>query len=101
MEIEKYFLVNQFCVSHEVEYTFIESLDQIGFIEIHQIENQDYIHLERLPILEKAIRLTQDLSLDINELEIILDLLEKIENLQEENKLLKSKIEMYRNIISD
>jgi hypothetical protein len=101
MEIEKYFLVNQFCVSHEVEYAFIESLDQIGFIEIHQFENKDYIHLERLPILEKAIRLTQDLSLDINELEIILDLLEKIETLQEENKMLKSKIEMYRKIISD
>jgi hypothetical protein len=41
------------------------------------------------------------LSLDINELEIILDLLEKIETLQEENKMLKSKIEMYRKIISD
>ena len=54
-----------------------------------------------MPILEKAMRLTKDLSLDINELEIILNLLEKIESLQDENKLLKSKIEMYRNIISD
>lgn len=94
MEIEKYFLVNQFCVSHEIDIDFLHSLHQIGFIEIHQFESQNYVHLESLPILEKAIRLNQDLNLEINELEIILSLLDKIESLQEENKTLKYKVEM-------
>ncbi len=101
MEIEKYFLVRQFCISHDIEIELIESLHEIGFIKIRQIENQNYIHFESLSILEKAIRLNRDLALEINELEIVLGLLEKIENLQEKNKVLKAKLESYKNIFSD
>lgn len=101
MEIEKYFLVKQFCVSHNIEIELIESLHEIGFIQILQIQNQNYIHLESLPILEKAIRLNQELAIEINELEIVLGLIDKIENLQKENKVLKAKLERYGNIFSD
>lgn len=101
MEIEKYFLVKQFCTSHDIEIELIEFLQEIGFIQIRQFENQHYIHLESLPILEKAIRLNQELAIEINELEIVLGLLDKIENLQEENKVLKAKLERYGYIFSD
>jgi hypothetical protein len=101
MEIENYFLVKHFCNSHNIQIELIDSLSEIGFIQIHQFENQNYISLESLPVLEKAIRLNQELSLEINELEVVLDLLNKIENLQEENKMLKLKLAMYGNVFSD
>ena len=97
MEIENYFLVKQFCISHDVEIALIESFHEIGFIQILRIKNENYIHLESLSNLEKAIRLNQELAIEINELEIVLGLLDKIENLQEENKVIKAKLESYRN----
>ena len=97
MEIEKYFLVNQFCISHNIEIEFIESLQEIGYINIHHFENERYIQLDRLTSLEKAIRLNQELEVGINELEIVLNLLEKIENLQDENRILKANLAIFRN----
>jgi uncharacterized membrane protein YjjP (DUF1212 family) len=56
------------------------------------MEQEHYIHQEELPKLEKMVRLHQDLGINLEGLEAIHHLLEKVEQMQSEVNLLKNKL---------
>jgi len=86
---------DEFCTHHKVEYSFINSLNEFGLIEITTLEQGRFIEAESLTELEKYARLHYDLEINLEGIEAITFLLEKVKNLQNEINLLKNKLRLY------
>ncbi|NGF58211.1 hypothetical protein G5B00_17010 [Parapedobacter sp. SGR-10] len=84
------FKIIDICQAHKLEMTFIHELHQSGLIEIIVQEEQDYVDEEHLPLIEKFSNWHNDLELNIQGIEVVSRLLERIEQLQQEIRLLKT-----------
>jgi chaperone modulatory protein CbpM len=80
------------CTYHEVEYTFIRSLGEAGLLELRVIDQTTYITESDLQKLEKMIRMHNDLEINVPGIEAITHLLERIEQLQEEMRVLRNRV---------
>lgn len=95
MENQEYIEIEIFCQQYCVEVPFILSLQHFGLIEIEQRNEQYFIPLNQLAEIEKIIRLQNDLQINTEGVDITLHLLQKIDNLQKEISLLKSRLSLY------
>jgi hypothetical protein len=93
--IDDLIAVSEFCVNHNVEISFLNLLQENGLIEISTIESTYFVEKEQLPQLEKYVRFYYDLDINLEGIETINYLLEKIENLQNENIALKNRLRFY------
>jgi hypothetical protein len=87
--------VNEFCVHHHIEISFIELLHQNGLIKINTIKSKYFVDKEQLPKLEKFVRFYYDLNINIEGIETITYLLNRIENYQNEITELKNRLRFY------
>ena len=87
--------VQQFCTLHNIELSFISLLHDNGLIEITTLEQTTFISEERLPELEKIIRLRNELDINVEGIEAITHLLCRIESLQQEVKRMKNRLSIY------
>ena len=86
---------NEFCISHNIEITFINSLQEAGLIEITTISETEYIHESQLNELEKIVRLYYEMDINLEGIETVIHLLQKINDMQEEITLLKNRLRLY------
>lgn len=84
MERDNLIPAKDFCIYHNIEYSFINSLEDSGLISITSIEQSTYISADELQKLEKFVRLHYDLDINVEGIETINHLLEKIEELQKQ-----------------
>ena len=95
MQTEYLIALDEFCANHHIEISFISSLQQTGLIEIKRVKETGYIDAGQLHQLEKFIRLYYELDINLEGIETISYLLERIKSLQEENIKLKNKLRLY------
>lgn len=81
-----------FCKSHQLEDTYIYTLRDYGFIEIVEEENEVFLKPEELPKLEKIVQFNRDLDINLEGVEVVLQLLDRIEGLQRETRILKNRL---------
>jgi chaperone modulatory protein CbpM len=86
---------SDFCTWHQVEYTFICSLQEAGLVEITVIDQGEYIPETELQKLEKMIHMHRDLDINIAGIEAITHLLQRVEAIQEEMRILKNRLKLY------
>ncbi|MFZ4547021.1 MAG: chaperone modulator CbpM, partial [Bacteroidales bacterium] len=65
MQTEYLVSVDEFCANHNIEISFISSLQQNGLLEITTIEQTGFIEVGQLPQVEKFIRFFYDLDINI------------------------------------
>ena len=94
-QIDDLIAVNEFCVNHNVEIDFITLLQQNGLIEISTIGSECYVEKEQLPQLEKFVRFYYELDINLEGIETINYLLQRIEKLQNEVVVLKNRLRLY------
>lgn len=87
--------IKQFCVYHEIENTFITELHNYGLVQIIVLEEDEYLQPEQLPAVEKMIRLHYDLKINIEGIDVIANLLDKIEALQQNLTTTQNKLRLY------
>jgi hypothetical protein len=97
MSKEKFIQINQLCTHYEVEMSLFSELKELGIIEILTIEDGYFIHEEKISIVEKVVRMQKDLNLNLEGVDIVLNLLEKIDNLQSELNTVKNRLRLYEN----
>ncbi len=95
MQTQHLISAEEFCVHHHVEYSFINSLQQFGLIEVKTIEENRFIDPEKLTDLEKFVRLHYDLDINLEGIEAITYLLQKVKSLQDEVNMLKNRLSLY------
>lgn len=98
METENLIPANQFCEHHNVEFSFIHLLHENGLIEISRVQESEFIPVSKLPELEKLVRLHYDLDINLEGIEAITNLLQRVENMQQEITMLKNKLRLYEAI---
>ena len=81
-----------FCTSHNIDITFIQSLHDYGLIEVTTIEQSTFVHTEQLPQLEQFIRLHYELDINLAGIDAISNLLQRIEQMQNEIRMLKNRL---------
>ncbi len=95
MQTEYLVAVDEFCASHNIEISFISSLQQNGLIEITTIEQTGFIDAEQLPQVEKFIRFYYELDINIEGIETITHMLDRIRSMQDEIIALRNRLRLY------
>lgn len=95
MQIENLTALDEFCAKHEIEISFVDSLQQNGLIEITMIENAWFIDSNQLLKLEKFVRFYYELDINLEGIETISHLLERVNALQDELTMLKNRLGIY------
>lgn len=95
MQTEYLIAVDKFCACHNIEISFISSLQHNGLIEITTIEEADFIDAEQLPQLEKIVRFHYELDINLEGIETITHLLNRLNIVQEKNKALRNRLRLY------
>jgi len=95
MQTEYLVAVKEFCSSHEIEISFITSLQQTGLIEITKIEETEFLDQNQLQQVEKIIRFYYDLDINLEGIETISHLLKRIGSLHDEIMELRNRLRLY------
>jgi hypothetical protein len=95
MQTQNLISLNEFCVNHNIEIEFISSLQQTGLIEITTLKEVEYIDTDQLQQLEKIIRLHYEFDINLEGIETITHLLQRINSMQDEIIALKNRLRFY------
>lgn len=95
MNHEQLIPISTLCKHYKIETSFFKSLDEQGLIEITTIETSNCIHQDHIQQVEKMIRLHQDLHINIEGIDTVLNLLDRIEALQSELHTVKRRLGVY------
>ena len=88
-------LITQFCIHHEIESSFIFSLQEFGLVTVLEYKNEQYLALEEIGEVEKIIRLHYELGINIEGIDAIFGLLKKVTALQSELQIANSRMEAF------
>jgi hypothetical protein len=87
--------IDEFCANHDIEISFISLLQQTGLIEIKTIKETGYIDPNQLLQLEKIVRLYYELDINLEGIETINYLLQRINSMHDENIMLRNRLRLY------
>lgn len=85
----------QFCIHNNIEISFIDSLYEMGLIEIIIKDDLHFIPDEQLRYVESYSHMHYDLDINIEGIDAIAHLLERLNNLQENMSQLRNRLRIY------
>ena len=86
---------DEFCANHDIEFSFIRSLQESGLLEITTIEEKVYIQPGQLKELERIVHLYFDMDINLEGIESINHLLQRIKSMQDEIMVLRNRLRLY------
>lgn len=98
MQTENLIAADDFCIYHNIEFSFIRNLCEFGLIETVTVKKVDYIPENQLNKLERMLRLHRELDINMEGIDTIDHLLKRMDSLQNEVIRLKNKLRLYENI---
>ncbi len=87
--------IQSICHHYDVEITFFNSLNEYGLIELTIIDEEPYLQKSKIKNIEKLIRLHHELGINMEGIDVISNLTEKINSLHKEIDFLKNRIIFY------
>jgi|TARA_R110000851_G_scaffold294229_1_gene448827 hypothetical protein len=97
MNIENFIPLNTLVTHYKVELSFFSNLSELGLVEIQTVEQVQYIHQDSIYEIEKMIRMHQELDVNIEGIDVVFNLLQKIDALQKELVNVKNRLRLYEN----
>ena len=97
MQTDEMINVEKFCIHHQIELSFINSLSQSGLVEIIQTDEKRVVTLQQLPLLERLVRLHYEMNINIEGLETITHLLNRLDNMHREMLQLNNRLQFFEN----
>lgn len=97
MENENLIDTEAFCASHKIEFAFINSLQYSGLIEIKTVEEKRFLTPEEIRRLEEYVRMHYELDINVEGIEAITHLLDRVKAMQSEITHLKNRLRRYEN----
>lgn len=95
MSTENFIPINILCTHYKVEMSFFSRLNENGLLEITTIDDTRYVHFEKISEIEKIIRMHNDLDVNVEGIDVVFNLLEKIDKLQNELTSLRNRLRLY------
>ena len=91
MRTENFILVNHYCEQTRIPVDFIYSLQDYGFIEVREIEDKIYVEPHAIVEIERVSRLQNDLE----GIDALFHMLQKVEQLESQLRYLKERLKIY------
>ena len=85
----------EFCTHHHIEVSFLHSLQEYGLVEIEYRDEEVFIPANQVSELEKLLRLHSELNINIEDLDIVNHLLEKMNEMHHELTEQKNIVRFY------
>jgi len=95
MEKENLILVSHYCQQTRTSIEFIESLQDYGFIQVLLIEERNYVHSQDITEIERINRLQEELGINLEGIDAINHVLQKVNKLEKELKMVKERLRIY------
>ena len=86
---------DEFCIHHNIEFSFIRNLEEFGLLETVSVQKVQYIPEDQLEKVERMLRLHKELEINTEGIDTIGHLVDKIQNLQQEVVNLKNRLRLY------
>ncbi len=83
------------CSNYNIELNFIRSLEEYGLISISYRESVAFIQKEDVPQLEQFSRMYYELNINVEGIDALRNLLDKIRKLQDEKEALRARLRIY------
>lgn len=97
MENNELISAKDFCSSHQVEVSLVSAFGEQGLIELVVVEREEFIPVGELEKTEQLLRLYHELDINLEGIEAISHLLQKINSLQTEVRQLRNRLRLYEN----
>lgn len=91
--------ISEFCIYYQVEIAFVQALEQQGLVETIAVNESVYVESDQLVQLEKLVRLHKELSIHPDDLDVVVNLLERLEGLQHQIGQLQNRLIFYERLI--
>ena len=95
MAAQKLIAVKEFCAFHHISTELVHELYRNEVIDLVMIKRTGYIEEKNLSHFEKAVRLYNDLQVNIEGIQTILHLLSHIEKKEAEITSLRNQLDFY------
>ena len=89
-------IVSEYCRKCHIEPSFIDLLQEGGLIEVMTEGGERYLTFTQLPEVERYSRMYYDLSINMEGIDAIHHLLERMESMRKEINSLQSQLLVYR-----
>ena len=89
-------IVSEYCQKCHIEPSFIDLLEEGGLIEVRAEAGEHYLLVAQLPEVERYSRMYYDLSINIEGIDAIHHLLERMEGMRREINSLHNRLSLYR-----
>ncbi|MCE5205925.1 MAG: chaperone modulator CbpM [Porphyromonadaceae bacterium] len=83
---------------YEVEESFIESLQDIGLIHVVDQEEERFIEYDDLSDLEQFIRWHYEMDINVEGIDALRHMLERVKSLQSEVDRLRNELRFYKSL---
>jgi len=93
--MEDLIIIEEYIRHSPIEPQFIALLEENDLIHTKKIRNKRYLHPDELNNLEHYARLYYDLSINIEGIDVIHHLLERIRRLQDEMQDLRNRLQLW------
>lgn len=90
-----------FCLSHKIELEVVLSLSEFGLIEIVRNEHSIFIPEQQISRLERILIFNQDLNINLEGIDTIFNLLDRIDRMQQTIATLENRVDRFKSIIDD
>jgi len=87
--------ISEYCIKYEVDPAFIGALEESGLISLTLVEGTKCILYEQLVEMERYIHFHYDLKINMEGIDVIINLLQKIKDLQHEIETLKIQAQLH------
>ncbi|HKJ06244.1 MAG TPA: chaperone modulator CbpM [Flavobacteriaceae bacterium] len=95
MDFDELIEIREVLTRYKVNNDFITCIEQCSIIDYVEQNNTRYIYVKHIPKVEQIIRLHNDLNVNMEGIEAISHLLDRIENLQNKLRIVEQKLKIY------
>lgn len=95
MKNDKYISITNLSTHYQIDKSFLHQLIDIGLIKVVKIKRTILIHQDHIVHFERIVRMHHDLAVNAEGIDVIFNLLQKIEHKENELRKLKSRLNLY------
>jgi len=95
MKTDELIPVNEICIHHGIERSFVLSLRESGLLEVITLDEQTYVPIGELRNLEKMANLHYEMDINIEGIEVITHLLQRVNDLQQQVAQLLHRLDVH------
>jgi phage terminase small subunit len=95
MKTQDLISVTRLCSLYEIEVSFVSHLRELGLIQLTSIEESYFVHRDYIEDVERMMRLHRDLDVNPEGIDVIFNLLHKVDHLHNEVNELRNRLRLY------